>query len=116
MASNNNNGTVNGAVDSLVVSQQHQPPPSTAATAIAGAQSTAPLPKRPVRRGKAQPDRPVRALFCLGLKNPIRKICIYITELKYPFQIAIYFITIHNSLIKFNEQQSKTEMIFLNSL
>lgn len=94
MASNNNNGRVNGAVDSLVVGQQHQPPPSTAATAIAGAQSTASLPKRPVRRGKAQPDRPVRALFCLGLKNPIRKICIYITELKYPFQKSIHDIFI----------------------
>lgn len=39
--------------------------------------------KRPVRRGgKPQPERPIRALFCLGLKNPIRKICIDITEWK----------------------------------
>lgn len=54
---------------------------------MAGAQAAAPPPKRPVRRGgKAQPDRPVRALFCLGVKNPIRKLCIEIVEWKYPFQ------------------------------
>lgn len=59
-------------------------PPSTAATAVA---TTAPAgPKRPVRRGnKAQPDRAPRVLFCLGLKNPLRKLCIDIVEWKYPF-------------------------------
>ena len=41
--------------------------------------------KRPVRRGKPPPDRPVRALFCLPLTNPIRKMCIAIVEWKYPF-------------------------------
>ncbi len=46
-------------------------------------------PKRPVRRGvKPQPDRPVRALFCLGLKNPLRKLCIDIVEWK-PFEYLI---------------------------
>ncbi|XP_063220472.1 muscle calcium channel subunit alpha-1 isoform X4 [Bacillus rossius redtenbacheri] len=45
--------------------------------------------KRPVRRpGKAPPDRPVRALFCLPLKNPIRKLCIDIVEWK-PFEYLI---------------------------
>lgn len=39
--------------------------------------------KRPVRRGgKPPPDRPTRALFCLSLKNPIRKLCIDIVEWK----------------------------------
>lgn len=43
-------------------------------------------PKRPVRRsGKPQPERPTRALYCLGLKNPLRKLCIAIVEWKYPF-------------------------------
>lgn len=43
-------------------------------------------PKRPVRRGgKAPPDRPQRVLFCLHLKNPIRKLCIDVVEWKYPF-------------------------------
>lgn len=45
-------------------------------------------PKRPVRRGGKPPDRPVRALFCLGLKNPIRKLCIDIVEWK-PFEYLI---------------------------
>lgn len=41
-------------------------------------------PKKPVRRAgvKPQPDRPVRALFCLTLKNPVRKVCIDIVEWK----------------------------------
>lgn len=85
----NYNGTVNGGVDTLGIGGiGGGPAPSTTATAIAGAtQSTTPAPpKRPVRRGgKAQPERPVRALFCLGLKNPIRRLCIEIVEWKYPF-------------------------------
>ncbi|KAM8715266.1 hypothetical protein ACLKA7_002335 [Drosophila subpalustris] len=44
--------------------------------------------KRPLRRGKPQPDRPQRALFCLGLKNPIRALCIRIVEWK-PFEFLI---------------------------
>ncbi|XP_030377282.1 voltage-dependent calcium channel type D subunit alpha-1 isoform X2 [Scaptodrosophila lebanonensis] len=44
--------------------------------------------KRPQRRGKPQPDRPQRALFCLGLKNPIRALCIRIVEWK-PFEFLI---------------------------
>lgn len=48
-------------------------------------------PKRPVRRsGKPQPERPVRALFCLGLKNPIRKLCITVVEWKYPFRSTLF--------------------------
>jgi voltage-dependent calcium channel L type alpha-1D len=60
---------------------------SAAAAAAAGAAPAAP--KRPVRRGgKPQPDRPVRALFCLNLKNPLRKLCIDIVEWK-PFEYLI---------------------------
>ncbi|BES91322.1 Voltage gated calcium channel Hypothetical protein domain [Nesidiocoris tenuis] len=45
--------------------------------------------KRQVRRGgKPPPDRPQRALFCLNLKNPIRKVCIDIVEWK-PFEYLI---------------------------
>ncbi|XP_024084384.1 muscle calcium channel subunit alpha-1 isoform X2 [Cimex lectularius] len=48
-----------------------------------------PTPKRPVRRGgKPPPDRPQRALFCLTLKNPLRKLCIDIVEWK-PFEYLI---------------------------
>lgn len=49
------------------------------------ANTTIPVaPKKPVRRAgvKPQPDRPVRALFCLTLKNPLRKLCIDIVEWK----------------------------------
>ncbi|GLV39288.1 Ca[2+]-channel protein alpha[[1]] subunit D [Carabus blaptoides fortunei] len=50
---------------------------------------TPPAAKRPVRRGgKPPPDRPQRALFCLPLKNPIRKLCIDIVEWK-PFEYLI---------------------------
>ncbi|XP_053974550.1 muscle calcium channel subunit alpha-1 isoform X2 [Hylaeus volcanicus] len=46
-------------------------------------------PKRPARRGgKPPPDRPVRALFCLPLKNPVRKLCIDVVEWK-PFEWLI---------------------------
>ncbi|XP_017762733.1 PREDICTED: muscle calcium channel subunit alpha-1 isoform X3 [Eufriesea mexicana] len=45
--------------------------------------------KRPARRGgKALPDRPLRALFCLPLKNPLRKMCIDVVEWK-PFEWLI---------------------------
>ncbi|KPI95242.1 Muscle calcium channel subunit alpha-1 [Papilio xuthus] len=43
-------------------------------------------PRKPPRRGpKVQQERPKRALFCLTLKNPLRKLCIDIVEWKYPF-------------------------------
>ncbi|XP_058464839.1 muscle calcium channel subunit alpha-1 isoform X1 [Malaya genurostris] len=47
-------------------------------------------PKKPTRRAgvKPQPDRPARALFCLTLKNPLRKLCIDIVEWK-PFEYLI---------------------------
>lgn len=67
------------------------PVPPAAASQVGGTQgpgtgkdpATAAPNKRPVRRGgKPQPERPTRALFCLTLKNPIRKLCIDITEWK----------------------------------
>ncbi|XP_025156407.1 muscle calcium channel subunit alpha-1 isoform X8 [Harpegnathos saltator] len=71
-----------------------QPPPQSqtgvgpgAATAAAAASKSAP--KRPARRGgKPPPDRPTRALFCLPLKNPLRKMCISVVEWK-PFEWLI---------------------------
>lgn len=63
---------------------------TTNGTTIGPAQktTTAAAQKKPVRRGgKAQPDRPVRALFCLGVKNPLRSLCISVVEWKYPFYI-----------------------------
>lgn len=89
---NNKNVTPNGGMDTLTVGGFGGGlAPSTAATAMIGGQQSAAAAaaaasKRPVRRGvaKAQPERPIRALFCLGLRNPIRKLCITIVEWKYP--------------------------------
>ena len=41
--------------------------------------------KRPPNRAQAASARPQRALFCLTLRNPLRKMCISIVEWKYPF-------------------------------
>lgn len=84
------------AVQSAYVECAWQDPISATATAMStvGAGVTSPgqtgartptAPKRPVRRGgKPPPDRPQRALYCLHLKNPIRKLCIDVVEWKYP--------------------------------
>ncbi|KAK6640591.1 Voltage-dependent calcium channel type D subunit alpha-1 [Polyplax serrata] len=46
-------------------------------------------PKKPPRRtGKPVPERPQRSLFCLTLKNPIRRLCIAVVEWK-PFEYMI---------------------------
>ncbi|RVE48345.1 hypothetical protein evm_007005 [Chilo suppressalis] len=48
-----------------------------------------PAPRKQARpRGKPQPERPKRSLFCLGLKNPLRKLCYDIVEWK-PFEYMI---------------------------
>ncbi|XP_022649428.1 muscle calcium channel subunit alpha-1-like isoform X5 [Varroa destructor] len=46
--------------------------------------------RRPVRKGPKVVERPQRALFCLTLKNPLRKLCISIVEWK-PFEFLILF-------------------------
>jgi len=72
-----------------VINANGAPGSTTGGQNAAGAAAPAAPPKRPVRRGgKPQPDRPVRALFCLSLKNPIRKLCIDIVEWK-PFDYLI---------------------------
>ncbi|XP_023238098.1 uncharacterized protein LOC111636940 [Centruroides sculpturatus] len=43
--------------------------------------------KKPARKGPKVVERPLRALFCLTLKNPIRKLCIDIVEWKYPLNV-----------------------------
>ncbi|XP_044741496.1 muscle calcium channel subunit alpha-1 [Chrysoperla carnea] len=67
------------------------PTGASSVAGTAGAAKTQPAPKRPVRRGgKPPPDRPQRALFCLPLKNPLRKMCIDVVEWK-PFEFLILF-------------------------
>lgn len=57
---------------------------NTALAAAAGA--TAMQRKRAnMRKQQNQNVRPARALFCMTLRNPIRKLCIRVAEWKYPF-------------------------------
>lgn len=54
-----------------------------AATMSAAAQKRRTNPRN--QRNQNLNPRPPRALFCLSLKNPFRKLCISIVEWKYPF-------------------------------
>ncbi len=57
-----------------------------AATGVASTMSAAAKRRTTPRKPNASVNtRPPRALFCLTLKNPIRKLCINIVEWKYPF-------------------------------
>ncbi|XP_026668925.1 muscle calcium channel subunit alpha-1 isoform X5 [Ceratina calcarata] len=87
-----------------ILGQHHDPQtaqdgqPATAQSQTIGTTTGAAksAPKRPARRGgKAPPDRPVRALFCLPLKNPMRKMCIDVVEWK-PFEWLILFTIFSN--------------------
>ncbi|CAD0251005.1 unnamed protein product [Spodoptera exigua] len=64
------------------------PPPSAITADATGQLIQVPVaPRKPPRRGpKVQQERPKRALFCLTLKNPMRKAFIDIVEWKYPLQ------------------------------
>ncbi|KAG8186903.1 hypothetical protein JTE90_022871 [Oedothorax gibbosus] len=53
--------------------------------------------RRVVRKQPKLVERPVRALFCLGLKNPIRALCITIVEWK-PFEYLILFTIFANCI------------------
>ena len=65
---------------------------SAAATAAASAAAAAAAKKKAQsRRGKPPPERPQRALLCLSLQNPLRKLCISVVEWKYPFLISFIF-------------------------
>lgn len=76
--------------------------PVTNATPDAGPLIPVPVaPRKPPRRGPKVPqERPKRALFCLTLKNPLRKLCINIVEWKYPLKITRILLSLTiNSLI-----------------
>nr|CDS16897.1 voltage dependent L type calcium channel subunit [Echinococcus granulosus] len=51
--------------------------------------------KRPASRAQAAGSRPQRALFCLSLRNPLRKMCIGIVEWK-PFEYLILITILGN--------------------
>ncbi len=46
--------------------------------------------KRPATRAQAAGARPQRALLCLSLRNPLRKMCIGIVEWKYPLALFLF--------------------------
>ena len=59
--------------------------PTEAKASKTAAAAVAEKKRPPLRRSKpSPPDRPTRALFCLSLTNPVRKMCIAIIEWKYP--------------------------------
>ncbi|XP_035456664.1 muscle calcium channel subunit alpha-1 isoform X6 [Spodoptera frugiperda] len=66
------------------------PPPTAIGADATGQLIQVPVaPRKPPRRGpKVQQERPKRALFCLTLKNPVRKTFIDIVEWK-PFEYMI---------------------------
>jgi hypothetical protein len=71
---------------------------SAAATAAASAAAAAAAKKKAQsRRGKPPPERPQRALLCLSLQNPLRKLCISVVEWKYPFLISCIFSLVRSS-------------------
>ncbi len=63
---------------------------SAVASAAAAAAAAAAKKKAASRRGKPPPERPQRALLCLSLQNPLRKLCINIVEWKYPFYAFVF--------------------------
>lgn len=75
--------TALGAAEAMSTLNSQGPP---AAGAAAG--TTARERRRPPRKGPKVVERPVRALFCLGLANPLRKLCISVVEWK-PFEYLI---------------------------
>lgn len=46
--------------------------------------------KRVVRKVVKVPEKADRVLYCMQLKNPLRRVCINIVEWKYPFHNANY--------------------------
>ena len=58
-------------------------------TALSSATAMSANKRRVQRRGKVIPDRPPRALFCLSLTNPVRKLCIDVVEWK-SSRISLY--------------------------
>ena len=59
-----------------------------AATGVASTMAAAAQKRRTNPRNQNLNPRPPRALFCLNLKNPLRKLCINVVEWKYPFYEA----------------------------
>ena len=70
-------------IAAAAASQQGKPLNLAALTLAA---QSAAAKKRPGARSQATNTRPERTLFCLSLRNPLRKLCIGFVEWKYPFR------------------------------
>ncbi|XP_013782455.2 muscle calcium channel subunit alpha-1-like, partial [Limulus polyphemus] len=94
-------------------------------TALGAASSMDRERKRPVRKGPKIVERPVRALMCLSLKNPLRKVCIDFVEWK-PFEylilltifancvaLAVYTPYPNSDSNQINQYLEKVEYVFL---
>ncbi|KAK3102267.1 hypothetical protein FSP39_010075 [Pinctada imbricata] len=70
-------------------SNQSKPLSSAWNAALGAATSAATMTRKRANARKLQNQnvRPQRALFCLTLQNPIRKLCIRVVEWRYPFII-----------------------------
>ncbi|KAA3681737.1 uncharacterized protein DEA37_0011359 [Paragonimus westermani] len=71
------------AIAAAAASQQGRPLNLAALTLSAQAAAK----KRPGARAQSTNARPERTLFCLTLRNPLRKVCIGFVEWKYPLKI-----------------------------
>lgn len=85
--------TALGAADAMnTLGSQHSgggaTTPAGAAAASAPPAAASRERRRAPRKGPKLVERPLRALFCLGLENPLRKLCISVVEWK-PFEYLI---------------------------
>ncbi|XP_055883558.1 serine, glycine and glutamine-rich protein-like [Biomphalaria glabrata] len=88
-------------------------------TALAAAQGAATVRKRAnMRKQPNQNVRPARALFCMTLKNPVRKFCIQVAEYKYPLtnslgwpylNLSTYMLTINLKMTEKSLPRSYSE-------
>lgn len=62
-------------------------PAAIATQPTSGVQQQPPERKRVVRKVVKVPEKAERVLYCLQLKNPLRRVCINIVEWKYPFHL-----------------------------
>lgn len=81
-------GGLSGIAGIAAAAATQQGKPLNLTNIALAAQSTSAARKRAPARGQIAGARPTRALFCLTLRNPIRKLCIGIVEWKYPFTVA----------------------------
>ncbi|KPM10011.1 hypothetical protein QR98_0085570 [Sarcoptes scabiei] len=80
---NDSNAMVTGGVQSITVQNP--------IAAVAPVEPKQPA-KRIIRKVPKIPEKAERVLYCLGLNNPIRRLCINIVEWKYPFQFLFFSI------------------------